>query len=303
MKRGSHDSSIALDTTQKPGPLPGKALTGQDLRQRGPRRGEFLGLAGDLREGNADELVLAHTHIAVAFAGEQPADCGRTEHGGEHAIVRCRRASPLRMTQDADLGGVTALLEICRQFVRQSGHRTFRYDDDARRLAAFYASLDRGNHSIDALVLLGNQDGLRSASETGLHGDESGAMSHDFDQERAIMGTRGIANPVDRLNRGVDRCIESDRIVRSGDVVVDRARKADGWEPGLTLQCMRSGEGSVASDDDKAVDILAPKEVGRFLAYALLEERLTAIGLKNGTAALNDISHRVGGQRLDLALE
>ncbi len=170
--------------------------------------------------------------------------------------MRGRRAAALGMAQDADPGAVAALIEVDRKPLREAGFRAFRDDDDAAAFSAADAAIDRSTHGFDRLFLLGRDDRLGAATDSDLHRDEARASAHDFDDENPVVRACGIADPVDRVERGIDRGIEPDRILGSGDIVINRPGNSDAGKIVFLLEKVSAGEGAVPADHDQAVDFL-----------------------------------------------
>ena len=63
-----------------------------------------------------------------------------------------------------------------------------------------------------------------------MHGDPAGVAAHHLDDHDAVVRLGGRVQPVDRFGRDGDRRVEAERVVRAGEVVVDRLRHADHGE-------------------------------------------------------------------------
>ncbi len=102
------------------------------------------------------------------------------------------------------------------------------------------------------------------------------------------MARGGVADFIDRLNRGVHRGVESDRVIGPGDVVVDRSRNAHGRVAKLVLQRLRAMVGSVAADNHQGVDAMRQQIGVGFLAAFGRTEFLTARTAQDGPAQVDD---------------
>ena len=95
-------------------------------------------------------------------------------------------------------------------------------------------------------------------------------VSHHLDHHHPLVRTGGRMQAVDRFGRDVDSRIETERYVRSPDIVIDCLRHADHVQPHR-----REHAGGflrpVAADADEAVQaeffIILPDEL-RLLAFA-----------------------------------
>ena len=275
-------------------------LNRQDLRQADRLVRNVFFHAKYFFEGHQHNFATLNTDHRVALAREQVRDGGGAEDRGEQAIVRGGRAAALRVTQNADFGVVGALCKVRGQALGQAGLLAFGHDDDARGLASGHATFDRAENLAEVLGALWHDHGFGAAADADFERDETAGAAHDFDQKDAVMGAGGIADPVDRDDGRIDGGIKPDRVFGFGDVVVDRARNADGRKAVFALQQMRARERTVAADDDQAIDAFATENIGGFTPDRLLVKRKAAISLEDRAAALDDIGDRRAAQRLNL---
>ena len=52
-------------------------------------------------------------------------------------------------------------------------------------------------------------------------------MSHDFHDEDTSVGGRGRVDTIDRIRRDIHSALESERHIRSPEIVIDSLRKSD----------------------------------------------------------------------------
>ena len=102
------------------------------------------------------------------------------------------------------------------------------------------------------------------------------------------MGCGCITDFIDRFHRRIHRGVETDRIVGTGNIEVDRSRKTDGVDPkGGKLS--GTAEGTVSSDHDDPVNSMFSADFGAALLTFLGREFLTAGRVEDRTAAVDRI--------------
>ena len=131
---------------------------------------------------------------------------------------------------------------------------TLGIDDDMVSLAA----LPVGNDVVDDLllvivILLGKQDILRTVGDTAPQRYIARVPSHNLDDAAALMGGRSISDLVDGFHRRIDRRIKTDRVLRAGDIQIDRTRNAYRIDS-VPCQCLRAAVGTVTADYDQTVN-------------------------------------------------
>ena len=94
---------------------------------------------------------------------------------------------------------------------------------------------------------------LGPAGDAGHQRQVAAVAPHHLDQEGALVRGGRHLQPVDRLQRDVERGVDADRDLGAGEIVVDRRRDADHREAHLG-QRQRAGLRAVAADHHQAVD-------------------------------------------------
>ena len=130
---------------------------------------------------------------------------------------------------------------------------------------------------------------LRHQHRRGTHGQTyvqrqiAGPVAHDLHHGTALVGLHGIPQLVDALHRRVGGGIESDGVVRTDNIVVDRAGDAHHGNAEFG-QILRTAERAVAADGHQAVQ---PQQLtgGVGLLLALLGAELVAAGAVEDRAA------------------
>jgi hypothetical protein len=102
--------------------------------------------------------------------------------------------------------------------------RALGHHDERVRLAALVRVRDLGRDRFGVARDLRNADRLRAAGDAGHQTEVAAVPAHHLDERAAPMRRRRHAQPVDRLERDVERGVEADRDVRAAEVVVDRRR-------------------------------------------------------------------------------
>ena len=85
------------------------------------------------------------------------------------------------------------------------------------------------------------------------------------------MGFSGVTDLIDALDIRVHSGIETDCVIATSDVVVDRAWQTDAVDAHLG-EFLRADEGTVSADDDKGLNAFGLKDVDGFLTDAFLFE-------------------------------
>ena len=98
-----------------------------------------------------------------------------------------------------------------------------------------------------------NQDNVGRAGDTGVQRDKARITPHYLEHHHAVMRLGGGVQPIDRLERGVDRSVEAERGDGAGHVVVDGLGHADDAHA-LGSQLRRDLERTVAANRDDCLD-------------------------------------------------
>src|SRR5687767_12687148 len=99
--------------------------------------------------------------------------------------------------------------------------------------------------------------------------DESSVASHHLEHDDAVMTLRRRVKLVDRLERGVNGGVESERRNRAADVVVYRFWDADDSHPALA-QLVRNAHRSVTADRDQRIDAQLARVLDQLVGPVLL---------------------------------
>src|SRR5579862_6896547 len=195
-------------------------------------------------------------------ATEKAVRCVRPQPESEYPIEGGRRPSTLHMSEHHGPcieAGVT-LNEFLDVF---SSCRAFGDNNDRAELAFLSRLLKLGADLSKRVGNFGYEDCLGTAGQRGLDCDKAVPASHDFDDEHAIMRICSVPHLVNCLNSRVDRRIESNRKVRSADLVVDRARNSHHGKTELLMEFESAGERSIPADHDKSFDCVASESFDR----------------------------------------
>ena len=144
----------------------------------------------------------------------------------------------------------------------------------------------------------GTIDRLGAAAERDRDCDKARVTAHHLDAKHALVGERGVTNPVDCFQRGINCCIEADGVVGAGDVVVDRRRDDEDRDAGLVAEDRRAGHRALAADDDERLDLMTFQIAGRQSARGRGVELGRARSFQKGSTALNHIGDGAAAERL-----
>ena len=149
--------------------------------------------------------------------------------------------------------------------------------------------------TIDEFFDLRNPFCISSASwSTFVQSQEAGVAAHDLDEEEALVRCGRVADFVDTLHDGVQGRVIADGGVGAVEVVVDRAGKADDGEVKLVGKNACAGERTVAADDHEGVYLVAAQVVEGELASLGSLKLVTARGLQNRAASVDDVRDVLG---------
>ena len=133
------------------------------------------------------------------------------------------------------------------------------------------------------IVTLRKQDILRPVCDTAPQCNVAGISAHYLDDTAAFMGGRCIAHLVDRFHRRIDCGVKTDRIIRTCNVQVNRARhtnRVDAACRQLLCTCKRT----VAADDYKAVNAMLMADLCTKILSLRCTELRTAGCIQDRTA-------------------
>src|SRR5699024_5734852 len=102
------------------------------------------------------------------------------------------------------------------------------------------------------IMLFRHQDALCTVGNTAPQSKVSGVTAHNLNDTAALMRGGSITNLIDRFHSCIYRSVESDRIVRTCDIKIDRSRDSD-CVHSQVRQLLSSCEGTVTADNDQAV--------------------------------------------------
>src|SRR5690606_40588983 len=102
------------------------------------------------------------------------------------------------------------------------------YHDDAVVLSQLLSLDDPLVDGVQIVRDLGDQDGLRTAGQTGPQGDKAGLPAHHLHYVDPLVASGRVPDLVDPVDHRIDRRVKADGNVGAGDVVVDGGGNADG---------------------------------------------------------------------------
>ena len=108
---------------------------------------------------------------------------------------------------------------------------------------------------LDGDGLLRDEDHVGATGDPAHDRDPTRVPSHDLDDHHAVVGLGGRVEPVDRLGRDRDGGVEAERVVRPGEIVVDRLRDADDRQRVLAMEACGNPERVLASDRDERIEL------------------------------------------------
>src|SRR5699024_6882402 len=127
------------------------------------------------------------------------------------------------------------------------------YRKDGKTLAGLISLLNGLSHLLDIVGDLGDQDDVRSACQSRMESKASHLMSHDFHDKYTYVGSCRGMDTVNGVRRDVHRALETERHIRTVDIIINGLGKMDDVQP-LFSQKIGCLLGSVSSQDHKAVE-------------------------------------------------
>jgi len=268
----------------------------RELDEPGVRR---AGAAGDVLERSAQDLS---AHLPDEHAGHavgEARDRRRAQLGREHAIGRGRHAAAHDVPEARETQAEAGLLLPAFEVLHHGVHALLRALGDHHhgvRLAALVRGAQARGHFLDRHFALRNRDHLGTAADTGHQRDVAAVATHRLDDEHApVRGGRG-AQPVDRLQRDVDRRVRADRHVRAEQIVVDRRGDAHDREA-LRGERRRAALRAVAADHHQRLDAARRELRASAVAGRLLAELRRARAAQHRAAPLDDAADIARGER------
>jgi len=97
-----------------------------------------------------------------------------------------------------------------------------------------------------------------------------------------------VTDLIDRIYCRIDRCITPDRLIRSMQVIIDRARYTHRRNIPLIIKFTSPKIRTVPTNNDKTVYLMTLKRIDRFLLSLFCTELRRPCGLKDSTTSPND---------------
>ena len=146
------------------------------------------------------------------------------------------------------------------------------------------------NLALVAVVAFHSQYILRAVRNTAPQRNISRVPAHNLNDTASLMGGRCIPHLVDRLHRGINRRIKSNRVLRAGDIKIDCARHADCVDPpGCKLPCTL--ERTITADHNKTINAVFAADIRPLILAVRRHKFRAARRVENRAAALDNISH------------
>ena len=109
-------------------------------------------------------------------------------------------------------------------------------------------------HNLDIIWDLRNQDNIRSSCNSCMKRHPANFVTHHLDNEDSAVGCSSCMNTVDGICRNVYRTLESERHIRSPQIIIDRLWKCNDIQPFLPQKIRRLMR-PVSSKDHKAIQV------------------------------------------------
>ena len=127
------------------------------------------------------------------------------------------------------------------------------------------------------IVFFGKQDIFCTVCDTTPQGNVACVTSHNFDNAASLMGSRSISYLVNRFHSGVDCGIKTDGVIGTCNIEVNGTGKTDCVDA-VSGQCLRAAVGTVAADNNQAVDTVLSADIRSDLLYFGVLEFQTSCG-------------------------
>ena len=199
------------------------------------------------------------------------------------------------MAELVDLAG----LDLHRAFHRD---RALGDHDDREIGAALVAALDAIADLFDVERLLGHQDHVGAARETGVRRDPTRVTPHHLHDHDPVVALRGRVQAVDGVGGDLHRGVEPEGEVGGRQVVVDRLRHAHHLHA-VAREPVRHTERVLAADRDHRADTVAGERRLHPLGTVVGVVRVGARRAENGAAAREEPARRLERQGHRLTLD
>ena len=160
------------------------------------------------------------------------------------------------------------------------------------RLALFPVGNDIVNDLLLVIVVfLRQQNILRAVGNTAPQRNISRVPAHNLNDTASLMGGRCVSYLVNGLHRRIDRRIETDGILCTGNVQINRSRQTDGIDA-VSRKSLRAPVGAIPSDHHQTVNSVLMTDFRTPLLSFFRPELMTSRRSQNSAAALNRIRYR-----------
>ena len=167
----------------------------------------------------------------------------------------------------------------------------FCHHNDIVALARGLGQTDAVQHiPMEIVGNLRHESGQRAHGYAGVQGNIAAAAAHDLHNTAPVVGLGGIADAVNHLHGGVQGGVIADGVIGACNVVIDGAGHTDAVNAGVG-QITGAPEGTVAADDNNALDALFTAHVGCLFHARRGVELGAAGGVQSRTAVLHDVGH------------
>ena len=149
---------------------------------------------------------------------------GHGKFGCHETVAHCGRSSALDVSKNGESGiHFEFLLHPFGQLVAHIASLSHNRDEEVASVIELFlkASFD----GIEVVFEFGNNADLSTTGNGGCHGKVSAVASHDLHNKGAVKRIRSIADAVHVLANHIERCVYSETVIGSRNVVVD-----GGWD-------------------------------------------------------------------------
>ncbi|MNO25935.1 hypothetical protein D3C76_157800 [compost metagenome] len=165
----------------------------------------------------------------------------------------------------------------------------FGYDHDTVAFTFFKILLHAVRYFVQVKRYLWYKDRFRAGSQPGMQCDVAAMTAHHFHNRSPFMGGHRVTQLVHRIHHDAHRRIETDGVIRKGDVIVDGPWQPHRFDTELA-QLLSPLIRTVAADNDQTIDpVFAQNLRAPLLAFRRFELQATC-GLENRPPTLNDIA-------------
>ena len=171
---------------------------------------------------------------------------------------------------------------------------TFSHNDEDIAFAFLISSFHILTDLIEVKRGLRNEDVLRTARDTGYQCKPARAAAHNLHDDNAAVCRSRITELVDGIDNRISSRIAANRVVRTPDIVINRARQADDRNARLLRKQRSTAQGAVTTDDAEALNATVNKVL---IAEHTAFRRLPAFAAgrsQERTTALDDITNVFG---------